>query len=141
MKRYSFKDWMPTVNGVEITGFAPGDDVITAKRRNDSASDAVGAGGEMMVSISADKSGEISFKLLQTSSSNKYLWGLTELQESVKGFVPIIVGMRDTYRNDVATGLQGYIKKMPDMVRGQKGGTQEWVIVVERLDLLFGDVK
>ena len=79
MKRYSFQDTVVLVNGVEITGWADGDDVIGIKRRVDSVSDKMGASGEMMVSVSADRSGEISFKLQQTSSSNKYLNQLCEL--------------------------------------------------------------
>lgn len=140
MKVYSFQNTVMLVNGVEITGWADGDDVINIARRADSASDKVGAGGEMMVSISSDKSGEFTFKLQQTSSSNKYLNSLCALQEGgAKTFVPVNVLFQDTYRNDLATGTIGYIKKPTDMQRGAQGNAQEWIVVVERLDLLLGD--
>ena len=61
MKVYSFQNTVMLVNGVEITGWADGDDVIKIARRADSASDKIGASGDMMVSISADKSGEFTF--------------------------------------------------------------------------------
>lgn len=139
MKRYSFQDVVLLINGVEITGWAEGDDVIQAKRRNDSISDSMGAGGEMMVSVSADKSGEFTFKLQQTSSSNKYLSGMLNLQEAGGSvFVPVTVLLKDSYRQDIATGTVGYLKKPADMVRGAKGNTQEWVVVTERMDLVFG---
>lgn len=141
MKRYSFKDIIVLVNGIELTGWAAGDDVISVKRRTDSAEDEVGAGGDMMVSISSDKSGEFAFKLQQTSPSNKYLNGLVIAQENIKGWVPIVIATKDSYRNDICTGLSGYIKKPADMVRGKKGNNQEWVLVTERLDILFGDSK
>jgi hypothetical protein len=140
MKVYSFNNTVMLVNGVEITGWAEGDDVIDISRRADSASDKVGADGTMMVSISADKSGEFKFKLQQTSGSNKFLMSLCALQEGgAKTFVPVNVLFQDTYRNDMATGTVGYIKKPTDVQRGAQAGNQEWTVVVERLDLLLGD--
>jgi hypothetical protein len=140
MRAYSFQDYAMLINGVELSGFAEGDDAFMAERRADSASDKVGADGKMMVSISADKSGEFTFKLQQTSPSNKYLMALLALQEfSAKSFVPVNVLCRDTYRNDVASGTVGYIKKPAGQQRGMEGNNQEWVIVTERMDLIFGD--
>lgn len=140
MRRYSFSDTVVIINGVEITGWAEGDDVIQIKRRADAATDKVGAGGSMMVSISADKSGEATFKLQQTSPSNKYLTGIAEAQQSGgELFVPVELLFQDSYRNDMAVGTHGYIKKQSDISRGAAAGHQEWTIVVERLDLLLGD--
>ncbi|UOF76985.1 hypothetical protein [Caudoviricetes sp.] len=139
MKRYSFADTITIVNGIEITGWADGDDVIDIERRNDSITDKIGAGGEMMVSVGTDKSGSIKFKLLQTSPSNTYLIGLMALQEAAGAlFVPAFVKFQDTYRQDLAIGTQGYLKKPAKMTRGAQGNIQEWEIVVERLDLAFG---
>lgn len=140
MKVYSFLNTVVIVNGVELTGFADGDDVIDIKRRTDSASDKVGADGAMLISLSADKSGEFTFKLQQTSPSNKFLASLIALQEGgAKTFVPVTVLFQDTYRQDLATGTVGYLKKPADVTRGAQGNTQEWTVVVERLDLLLGD--
>lgn len=140
MRAYSFQNMVVLVNGVELTNFAEGDDVINVQRRVDSATDKVGADGKMMVSVSADKSGELTFRLQQTSPSNKYLTALIAAQEATgRPFVPVFVLIQDTYRNDVATGTAGYLKKLPNMTRGVQGNNQEWTIVTERLDLLFGD--
>lgn len=140
MKVYSFNNTVMLVNGVEITGWDEGDDVIQIKRLSDSASHKIGAGGEMMVSLSADKSGAFTFKLQQTSSSNKYLNSLLALQEGgAKTFVPINTLFQDTYRNDLATGTVGYLRKAPDLSRGAKAGTHEWEVITERLDMLLGD--
>jgi len=140
MKVYSFPNTVVVINGVELTGWADGDDVIDIKRRVDSASDKVGADGSMMVSISADKSGEFTFKLQQTSPSNKFLSSLIALQEGgAKTFVPVSVLFQDTFRQDMATGTVGYLKKPADVQRGANGNVQEWTVVVERLDLLLGD--
>jgi hypothetical protein len=140
MRAYSFLNTVVLINGVELNGFADGDDAINITRRVDSGSDKVGADGSMMVSLSADKSGEFTFKLLQTSSSNKYLASVMALQEGgAKTFVPCTVLFQDTYRNDLATGTIGYMKKPADVTRGVQGNIQEWTIVVERLDMLLGD--
>jgi len=140
MRAYSFQNTVVLVNGVELTGWADGDDAISIKRRADSASDKIGADGSMMVSISADKSGEFTFKLQQTSSSNKYLSALIALQEGgAATFVPVNVLFQDTYRKDMATGTIGYIKRPSDLQRGTAAGNQEWTVVVERMDMLLGD--
>ena len=140
MRLYSFLNTVLLINGVEITGHAEGDDVIDVSRRNDAASDQIGAGGNMMVSLSADKSGAVKFKLQQTSSSNSYLSKLAALQDGgVDTFVAVNIKFQDTYRQDSAEGTVGYIKKHADIKRGAKGGDQEWEIIVERLDMLLGD--
>jgi hypothetical protein len=140
MRAYAFNNTVVLINGVEITGWADGDDVIKISRRTDSAQDVIGAGGDMMVSLSSDKSGTFGFTLQQISSSNKYLMSLCALQEGgAKTFVPVSVLFQDTYRNDMATGTIGYIQKPADLSRGVAGAKQEWTIVVERLDMLLGD--
>lgn len=140
MRVYSFANTVVLVNGVELTGWSEGDDVISIERLNDSASHKVGAGGDMMVTLSADKSGQFTFKLQQTSPSNKFLLGLLALQEAgAETFIPVFVLFQDTYRNDLATGTVGYLKRPPNISRGATAGDQEWTVVVERLDLVLGD--
>lgn len=141
MSPYSFANCVVIINGVELTGWADGDDAIDVKRNADSASHKIGAGGSMMVSLSTDKSGEFSFKLQQTAASNGYLSDLANRQEAgADTFVPVNVLMQDTFRQDRASGTIGYMKKPADMTRGVQGNNQEWVIVVEKLDLVFGNL-
>lgn len=140
MDGYSLVNYVLLVAGVPITGLAEGDDSISAKRLTDSASHKIGGQGNMVVSFSADRSGEITIKLQHTSPSNAYLKGLVDLQElnGGKGFLPVPVRAQDTYRNDIASGTRGYIKKPADQQRGEKSTTQEWGIVVENLNLVYG---
>lgn len=139
MKAYSFANTVVVVNGVEIVGWSDGDDVIEIKRRVDSASDKVGAGGDMVVSLSSDRSGEFTFKLQSTSSSNNYLESLLALQENgADTFEPISVLFQDTFRQDLGQASAGYIKKPSDVKRGEKSGEHEWTVVVERLVLEYG---
>jgi Protein of unknown function (DUF3277) len=139
MKTYSFLNTVVLVNGVEIQGWADGDDAISIKPNEDMASHKVGASGDMMVSISADRSGEFTFKLLQTSNSNSYLLSLSQNQQlGGSSFYPLAVKFQDVHRQDMADGTSGYLKRLPDLTRGEEGATQEWTIVVERLDLVMG---
>lgn len=135
MKEYSFLDTLLLVNGVEISGYDEGDDVIKLERINDSTSHKIGTDGEMTVAISADRSGSVIFRLMQTSDSNEYLSGLINAQEN-GAFVPIFVQFKDTRGGDLGSGTQGYITKPAGMIRGTAANNQEWMVVVERLDLL-----
>lgn len=140
MKVYSFLNTVVVVNGVEITGWSEGDDVIDIKRLVDSATHKVGAAGDMMVSLSADRSGEFMFKLQALSSSNAYLESLLALQENgADTFQPISVLFQDTFRNDLGQASAGYIKKPADVKRGATAGEMEWVVVVERLVLDYAN--
>ena len=135
MKKYSFLDTLLLVNGIEMSGYDEGDDVILLARLNDSASHKIGTDGEMTISVSADRSGTATFSLMQTSDSNAYLSGLVTGMEN-GAFVPIFIQFKDTHGGDIGSGTQGYIQKPADMGRGQNANSQEWVVVVERLDML-----
>ena len=137
MKTYSFLNTIVLVNGVEITEWAEGDDVIQFSRINDSISHVIGASGEMAVSISADRSGQFTFNLQQVAGSNAYLSGLLAAAEN-GAFVPVFVQFKDTEGNDLASGTQGYIPKYADASRGTNINGQEWRVIVERLDMLLG---
>lgn len=137
MEKYSFKNVSLLINGVEITGFFEGDDVIVVDRRVDSISDVVGADGKMALAINADHSGTIVFKLKQTSSSNAYLGGLIQAAEKLE-FTTIFAQMRDSQRGDLAAGSEGYLMRPATMTRGAAINEQEWTVVIEDLTMLTG---
>jgi hypothetical protein len=136
---YDWRKTLTTVNNVPVTNFAPGDDVFKAERSTDNASDEVGVDGNMVVSLSADKSGQITIKLQQTSPTNSYLNKITSGQDFMEGFVPVTVEQADVYRADSVGTTVGYVKKHPDYVRGAKAGTVEWVFRFERISFILGD--
>jgi len=136
MKEYSFLDTILLVNGIAISGFDEGDDVITLERSVDTGAHKVGTDGEMTLSLTADRSGSITFRLMQSSDSNTYLSGLVLAAEN-GAFVPIFVQFKDTRGGDIGSGTQGYILRTATMVRGTNANAQEWSIVVERLDMLY----
>jgi hypothetical protein len=137
MKQYSFLNTLLLVNGVEISGYDEGDDVIILERLTDSASHKIGTDGEMTVSISADRSGTLTFRLMQSSASNTYLSGLIGSQENGL-FVPVFSQFKDTEGLDLVSGTQGYINRPAGITRGTNANSQEWVITMERLDFIHG---
>jgi len=137
MKEYSFLNTIVLINGFEITGWAEGDDVIQIERLADSAAHSIGADGEMTVSLSADRSGIFRMNLQQSSESNAQLAALLAAQES-GSFVPIFAQFKDTGGNDLASGTQGYIPRLANLARGTGVNSQEWTVIVERLDMLLG---
>ena len=139
MKFYDWRKSLTTVNGVPVTNFASGDDVFKAERLADNASHDVGVDGNMVISLSADKSGQITIKLQQTSPMNAYLSKITIGQDFMEGFVPVTVEQADTYRLDGVGTTVGYVKKHPDYQRGGKASVVEWVFIFEQMHMILGD--
>jgi structural protein KPP10_ORF10 len=140
MKAFSPLNCIVVINGVEITGYTAGEDVITVERLADAATHKIGVQGSMYVSLSADKSGRCLLKLSALSSSNSYLESLIALQENgADTFTPISMLFQDTFRQDMGQGSAGYMKKLPAIKRGEQASDQEWEIIVENLNLVYGD--
>jgi len=139
MREYSFLDTVLLINGIEMTGWAEGDDIIKAQRFEDSATHTIGADGEMTIALSADRSGFFEFSLQQSSTSNIFLTGLVAAQESGV-FTPVAIQFKDTRGNDLMSGAQGYIPRPADLQRGAGINPQTWRVVVERLDMIHGGV-
>lgn len=142
MRVYSMGSVTAVINAEhEITGYASGDDVITAERAEDGVSDIIGADGSMAIAVSMNRSGSVKFKILQTSSSNRYLLQQYMQQENgAKTFVPINLNVKDVNRQDVIIGLGGYLKKLPVIKRGEKPNEQEWEIRFQQLNFDLGDM-
>ena len=132
---YDFLQISLAINTIEIDAFDAGDDVIQMVRRTDSMTDVMGASGDMMVSNGTDRSGTVTFRLLQSSASNTYLSGLIAAQEN-GAFVPVLIQFADSLTGDLGAGSQGYINKVPDMTRGVSSNSTTWQITVANLNLL-----
>ena len=132
---YSFRDTILLVNGEQIVGFDNGDDIISFQRNEKSVKYVVGGDGRMSPYLGSDRTGTIEFKLLQNSESNKYLYELSRAQESGE-FAPVFVQFTDYSQLDLVSGTQGFIESPAPVRRGEAPNAHEWVIVVERLDIL-----
>ena len=137
MQTYSFLSTILLVNGVPITGYANGDDVIQGARRVDAFTDVVGADGRMIVSQNADRSGQFTIRLQQESESNIYLNSIFDRAE--RGlFLPVSTQFKNVVSGEIIGGSRGYITKPADFARGTVAQDQEWIIVVEDFNVLFG---
>lgn len=135
MQEYSFAKSFLLVNGVEISGYDEGDDVITLRRLNDNSAHIISADGVMTVSFHPDRSGEIIFRLNQASASNGFMSALVTAQEA-NTLVPIAVQFTDLNGKDLISATTGYIPRPADVVRGLNTQSQEWRIVVEKLVMI-----
>jgi hypothetical protein len=148
MKSYSFKDIAvlvsapPAIPEHQVTGFADGDDVIMIERNTENAKYKVGAGGQMAVAITADRTGKITLKLQQTSPSNKIFNAIHSLQQAgPRKMAPVQIFLQDLSRQDTAVALAGVIEKLPSISRGEGINNQEWVFVCEDVEIFLGDPK
>lgn len=132
-------EFPPVLPPHEVTEWSDDADCFSFKRRQDSASDKVGCGGDMVIFRNADKSAEFMLKLMQTSPTNRYLMAGLDLMEDGAEFAPCVISFVDTNREDHAIGLEGYVKKLPDIARGKDVKTHEWTIVVAKGALDLGD--
>lgn len=135
MQQYSFGKTILLINGVQVTGYDEGDDVITMRRLNDNSQHIISADGVMTVSFSPDRSGEILFRVNQASDINGLLSSLVTAQEQ-NVLVPITVQFTDLNGNDIVSSTEGYIPRPADMIRGLNSQSQEWRIIVEKLVIL-----
>jgi hypothetical protein len=142
MRVFSFRDVTAIIDAShEVTGWAPGDDVITAERNVESATSSIGANGDMCVSVSADLSGKVKFKLLKTSSSNRYLLNRQRTMEiGTTTFIPVNLVVKDVHRQDVVVGIAGYVVKVPNLAFGEKAKEQEWELNFQKLMYDLGDM-
>lgn len=140
MRFYDFRKVTTTFDGLEVaSAWAPGDDCFKASRAKDSAESEVGADGNMVLSLNADKSGEVVVKFAQTSPLNAYLSKKCQAQDQIDTFVPIVVDQFDTYRGDKVATSVGFIVKHTDHTRGAKANTTEWTIRFEQVHFDLGD--
>lgn len=139
MKAQSFVNIIALVNSVRVSGFAEGDGVLTIERLA-KPKITVGADGVMVVSFPAGRHGKAVLTLLAESSGNAYLQGLWNLQDAGPSkFVPIQLGVQDSYREDIFAGINGVITDPPKIERGESAAKQSWEITFEQMKIKIGD--
>lgn len=122
---YSFKEVVFILAGVPITGFMSGDDVILVKRRTDVATPVVGADGNATVAVNADKSYDITFKLLQSSISNAVIQGILTTSDSV-ALVSVPIQIQNLGGTDGCSALNAILTKQADLQFGAGVNGREW---------------
>lgn len=117
--------------GVPITGFMD-DSFLDVERNADSFALLVGADGEVARAAQADKSGKITFRLLQTSASNDFLSAALVVDEATNANQgPVMV--KDGSGRSVGASSEAWIVKPAKKVYAKGIEGREWVIECGKL--------
>lgn len=135
MRTFSIEEYSVLIDGVPITGYDEGDDVVQVARRVESMQDRVGADGEMTTYLSADRSGTVTVRLAQSSDFNATFTTLAQAAEA-GSYVPLQILIRDLKGNDTVVATNCYITKPSDVTRGTGPNSQEWVMQSESCQIL-----
>jgi len=122
MSTYNPKDVKVTINGIPVTGFSEGTDVIAVVYDTDFVEDKVGVTGEGAFVEHNDKRAGINLKLLATSLFNDVLSGLAAANTE------FAMSIEDTGGTTLAAGSACRIQKLPDIAFGNEIGERDWPI-------------
>lgn len=141
---YSFLDVTASLagpTGVVDLGFGSAitKEGITVSLANPRNTMTVGADGEVMHSLKADKSGTITVRLLYTSPVNATLqamYAAQSLSSSLWGNNVITVTNKGNGETTIARSVA--LQKQPDRVYAEEGQMVEWVFDCGKIDTVTG---
>lgn len=141
---YSFMDVTATLTGtggfVDMgNGSANSEEGITVAMGGPKNTMTIGADGEVMHNLHADKSGTITVTLLKTSPVNQRLsliYNAQTLSSSLWGNNIIVI--RNKASGDVITARSVAFQKLPDNANGKTGGMMSWVFDCGKIDQMLG---
>lgn len=144
MSTYSFLDVKCSLTGpggaINLgSGAANSEEGITITPTEDINTMTIGADGEVMHSLHANKSGMASVRLLKTSPVNQQLAALYALQTaaaSTHGQNTIVLS--NPQMGDVISMRQVAFAKAPDLTYAKEGGMNEWQFHVGKIDRALG---
>jgi hypothetical protein len=125
-------------NGVLIQGFADGS-FVTVEQMSDAFGSVVGSDGEVARSKSNDRRVKVTFKLLQTSSSNADL-SLIHAQDlaAPNGAGVGTLSITDTLGSTKVLANAAWITKYPDADLDRTAKSREWIIECANADRVEG---
>lgn len=127
-----------TVGSVLVTGFSDGD-AITVKRNEDLYSTKVGIDGGVARVRSADKTGTIEIKLLQTSKVNDDLSDMFYIDNFSDDGSPVLpVSVTDGNGRTLCSAGQAWLKTVPEVSFGKEIGDRTWVFECADLKMYVG---
>lgn len=123
--------------GHNFTGLADGDDVIIIDRSVKTMAKLVGMKGDGVFTQSADRSGMITVKCLQNSSTNTFLSNKAKATEAgVIASGPMI--MTEAGSDAKASCMRTVIEGIPAMTRGAGHNVVEWTFLSMEIDISHG---
>lgn len=145
MATYSFLDVTASLTGptgvIDLgQGSANSEEGITQTMGGNKNTMTIGADGEVMHSLHADKSGTITVTLLKTSPVNKKLSLAYNAQsQSSATWGNNVIIIRNTASGDISTARSCAFQKQPDFNNAKEGGTVAWVFDCGKIDQLLGE--
>ncbi|MGV3345305.1 DUF3277 family protein [Enterobacteriaceae bacterium LUAb1] len=145
MATYSFLDVTASLTGptgvIDLgQGSANAGEGITQTMGGNKNTMTIGADGEVMHSLHADKSGTITVMLLKTSPVNKKLSLAYNAQsQSSATWGNNVIVIRNTASGDISTARSCAFQKQPDFNNAKEGGTVAWVFDCGKIDQLLGE--
>ncbi|EAA7661184.1 DUF3277 domain-containing protein [Salmonella enterica subsp. enterica serovar Cubana] len=145
MATYSFLDVTASLTGptgvIDLgQGSANSEEGITVAMGGNKNTMTIGADGEVMHSLHADKSGTITVTLLKTSPVNKKLSLAYNAQsQSSATWGNNVIVIRNTASGDISTARSCAFQKQPDFNNAKEGGTVAWVFDCGKIDQLLGE--
>jgi hypothetical protein len=144
MAAYSFLDVNAAIAGVggsinlgADAGIA--EEGITIDPTNDKSTMTIGADGQGMHSLSADKSRLVTIRLLKTSPVNAQLQKMYNTQTvSAAAHGSNTITVRDSARGDLVTLEQVAFKREPTINYAKEGGLMEWTFDAIKSNTVLG---
>lgn len=145
MPTYSFMDvtatYVSPAGSIDLGyGSANSEEGITIAFAGAKNTMTIGADGEPMHSLHADKSGTATVNLLKTSPVNKKLslaYNAQTLSSSLWGNGVIVI--RNKASGDIITARSVAFQKHPDSVFGKTGNTNAWPFDCGKIDTILGE--
>ncbi len=126
---YSSLHVQATLNGLSVQGLWDGDDAISIAPGVDRGTLLVGAQGDGLFSIHADRSATISIKLQHTSPTHRLLTQLDIAQQAGQGVIGFPFDLIDTASGEGGSSDRVFIRQAPTVAHGKAAAMREWVLV------------
>lgn len=124
-KPYSFSnDCILLLNGIQITGFADGNDAIIFAPVQDRVNTRVGADGHATPAVNANRLWEMTVKLMDTAISNSIMQGFEQVQDLGLPVFPML--FKDAAGLDIFESTQCWLSKQAGPQYGQEANIREW---------------
>ena len=144
MSTYSFLDISATLASADATidigfGASVAEEGITFAMAGDKNTMTIGADGHGMHSLHADKSGQVTIRLLKTSPTNAKLSNLFDIQQSnSRKWGKNTITLNNVGAGDNNTASECAFKKRPDYKAAKDGDIIEWVFDAISIDQKLG---
>ncbi len=144
MGTYSFIDVQATLvgpTGAIDLGYGSGaaDEGISIDMAGDKNTMMIGADGSGMHSLHADRSGQITVRLLKTSPKNAQLQAMYDAQSLDSAlWGQNVITVRHSKSGDITSAIQCAFKRKPNLAYAKDGNTVEWVWDAVKIDSILG---